>query len=426
MNDAISLLFGPGELEVDIEGVEVLPLVPRHLPELDDPEETIVKALEKPIGSEPLLSLANRAQSACVVLSDKTRPIPYRTLLPPFLETLHAAGLSPESTRLLIATGIHSPMTDREIDDMVGGDVVGRYQVLNHRGREDRSLLSLGMTKAGIPVHVNETYLQADLKILTGLIEPHLLAGYSGGGKSILPGLCGCETMRHMHGPKMIGHPKARNGIVPGNPFREACEEVGQIAGADFILNITTGMKKQVTGVFAGDLEKAWRQGVNALQKQVQIHLAHRPGVVVTSAGGQPTDRTFYQSVKSLEVAADLVKPGGAIVLASECCDGAGSDAFDTILGDLESPEKGLERIQSDGFFVVDQWIVQHFCQAASHARIFAYIPGIEPGRLRNWFLKPVQSVEEGLKKSLGVNRHAEVAVLPKRPRVVPRIGRHP
>lgn len=402
-------------------------LAPRYEKPLDDVETAVLEALANPIGSPSLSCLARGKQSVCIVVSDRTRPIPYPCILPSILKVLAQAGLQEDQIVFLIATGIHQPMTPKEIALLLGEDTARKYRVENHLGRSDQGIRSLGRTESGVPLEVNERYLDSDLKILTGLIEPHLLAGYSGGSKAILPGLCGSRTMRYMHGHTMIGHPLARNGIVQGNPFRLACEEVRRIVGADFLLNVTAGQERQLTGVFAGNPLDAWSVGVQFVQKQVECVLPDRYDLVVTSAGGVPPDRTLYQSVKSFEVAADIVKPGGAILVIAECSEGAGSKAFDDILGDVGSPQEALGLIESEGFFRLDQWIVQHLCQAASHARLFGYIPGIKPDKLKRWFIEPVACLQDDVRTLLengavgATASAAKVALLPGGPRIVPR-----
>jgi len=344
-------------------------------------------------------------------------------ILPPLLTVLLKTGLREEQISFVIATGIHAPMTDREIVHLLGEDIARHYRVLNHCGRTDQGLRFLGHTSTGIPLDVNELYLDSEFKILTGFIEPHLLAGYSGGSKSILPGLCGSRTMRHMHGPWMIGHPLARNGIVGGNPFRFACDEVAGITGADFLLNVTAGEQRKITAVFAGDPSEAWNAGVRFLQSQVECSLSERYDAVLVSAGGIPPDRTLYQSVKAFEVAADMVKPGGMILVLAECSEGAGSAAFDEILGSVGSPQEALEMIGHRDFFLLDQWIVQHLCQAATHARLYGFIPGIGADKLRRWFIEPVDTLDCGtiVDEHFG-HRSIKVAVLPDGPRIVPRL----
>ncbi|KPL09765.1 hypothetical protein AMJ85_06065, partial [candidate division BRC1 bacterium SM23_51] len=266
----VRLTYGKTGLDVRLpKGPAIQVLRSRPCPALTDPPEAIRQALEQPIASAALDELARARSNACVVISDITRPVPNAVLLPPILSTLESAGVAREAITILVATGIHRPNLGDELVELVGPQIASNYRIVNHLSRDEKELRDVGRTRAGIPIHVNRHYLDADLKILTGFIEPHLWAGYSGGRKAILPGVTGLETMKFMHGYAMIDHPGTRYGQLEGNPFHEAGLEVAERVGVDFIVNVTLNEAKQITGVFAGHYDKAHLEGVGFCEKWV-------------------------------------------------------------------------------------------------------------------------------------------------------------
>jgi len=258
----VRMSYGKQGLEVNVPDsnlADILRMIKTK--PLDSPSEAVRKALDEPIASDSLGRLAQGKESVCIVVSDITRPVPNKIILPPMLDVLERSGIRRENIVILIATGIHRPNEGAELDEMLGADIAQSYRIVNHIAREQETHEYLGTTSRGIPVYVDKTYLNADLRILTGLIEPHLMAGYSGGRKAICPGLCPVETMKMMHGPLILEDERATTGIIDGNPFHEGAQEIARMAGVDFIVNVDMNEKREVTGVFAGDLEKAHEEG---------------------------------------------------------------------------------------------------------------------------------------------------------------------
>ena len=322
----VDMKYGHGTVPIDIPDKNLAGVLEtaQSIP-LSDADSAVRKSILTPIASQSLADIALGRDSACIVISDITRPVPNQVILPPILETLDQSGISREKITILIATGIHRPNEGKELEEMVGRSIMDSYRIVNHFSQQSESHAFLGNTHKGTPVYIDKTYLSADLKIITGLIEPHLMAGYSGGRKAICPGLASIETMKVMHGPELMEHPKSAVGILDGNPFHREATEIAQMAGVDFSLNVSIDKNRKITGVFAGDLVESHLVGAKSVEKQAKVTLPEPVDAVVVSSAGYPLDTTFYQAIKGLLTAVEIVKHGGSILLVAACSEGIGS-----------------------------------------------------------------------------------------------------
>ncbi len=412
--------YGKTGLDVEIpEGTRLSLVRAPEVPPLAEPDAAIRKALENPIGAQPLAVLAQGKRDAVVVISDKTRPVPNGLLLSPILETLERSGILRDSIEILVGTGLHRANTREELVEMTSLEIVERYRIRNHVARDSAEHRPLGQTRRGTEIWLDRRYLDADLKIVTGFIEPHLMAGFSGGRKGVAPGLAGVEMMRSLHGPDML-EDHVGPGILEGNPFHEDLLEIAHRAGVDFLLNVTVDRGRRLTGVFAGDLERAHAAGVHEVEQELRVDLAEAADIVVTSAGGYPLDATFYQSVKGLVGALNIVKRGGTIILAAEISEGIGSQDFQKLLAELRGNDEFMARITAPGFFVVDQWMVQHLCQVLRKAEVVLVTGGLDAEVVRSLHVASAKTVEEAMARAL--QRHgprAHVALVPEGPYVL-------
>ena len=362
----MDLFYGEGKLRVNVpERTRLLQMSP--VPPVENPERAVVNAIREPVDSPPLAELARGKKGACVVISDITRPVPNETILPALLQELEASGLDPEKITILIATGMHRPNEGRELESMVGREIMERYRIINHdcERREDlRRVTSI----EGAPIEINRHYLDADLKILTGLIEPHFYAGYSGGRKSILPGISSYETMKFMHSYAVIDHPGVRNCVLEGNIFHEYGLQVTEQVGADFILNVVINTDREMSGVFAGHYNTAHLRGCEFVAEHAVVELEQPADLVITSGGGYPLDSNFYQISKGLTCAKDILRPGGTVIVACECREGLGSEDFCSIMRSVNAPEEFFDYYSQPENFVKDQWCAQNIYQALDHA----------------------------------------------------------
>jgi nickel-dependent lactate racemase len=400
------------ELPASVRVLEMIPLEP-----LSDPTDAVQEALAHPIESPPLKELALGKKNACVVISDITRPVPNKVILPPLLKCLEESGIGKEDITILIATGMHRPNEGKELEYMVGREIMDKYNIVNHYCREPEAYTKIDEID-GAPIEINNHYLDANLKILTGLIEPHFYAGYSGGRKAILPGISSFETMKFMHSYGMIDHPKVTNCLLEGNPFHEYGVRVTELAGVDFILNTVITKEREIAGVFAGHYNHAHVAGCDMVYKHSTVQLDERVDLVITSGGGYPLDATFYQISKALICARDILKKGGTIVVACECREGLGSLEFCGIMRSVCSAQEFFEGYCDPKDFVIDQWCAQNIYQALDHAgRVCIYSPGLSHEDLQKMGAIKIEDVQETVDKLLESNPDA--AVVPDGPYVV-------
>jgi len=416
----IRLDYGTQGLEVEVPDKNLAHLLMiRTLPPLDDPIEATWDALKTPLGTGSLAEIARGRQNACVVLSDFTRPVPNKVILPPILETLEDAGMLSEEILILIATGLHGPTEGETLCEVLGSDICEKYRVENHNGL-DREGHSKVATLDGVDVLIDQRYLKSDLKILTGLIEPHLMAGFSGGRKLVLPGLAHADTIRYFHSPRMLEHPLATTGVLNGNPLHEASLEAAQSAGVDFTVNVTLDKERRLTGVFAGGLEEAHQAGVRVVERAARHWLEEPVDIVLTSSAGHPLDGSFYQSIKGVVAAYGIVKEGGTIILAAECAQGLGSPHFAAGFDRFNSREEFEETLWDPEKSFIDQWQIEEYAKVLRKAEVSVFSDGVNPQTWKKCWADPLSSVEQGIKAAL--SRHgpaARIAILPQGPYVM-------
>lgn len=418
----VKLDYGRDGLEVELpdERVEAVlglhPVVPAP-----DPDAAVRSALASPVGTPPLAELAQGRRSACILISDITRPVPNRLILPPILETLETAGIPREGIEILVATGTHRASTPAELDEMVGPRIAADYRIRSHDAHDLTWHRQIGVTERGVPAWVDRGFLDADLKISIALIEPHFMAGFSGGRKSVCPGICAMETVKIWHGPRFIGHELADAGSVHGNPVHEDSLAIARMSGLDMICDVTIDSQRRIVGVFAGEVEAAWLRGVESVRRVVEANGFRRSDVVLTTTAGYPLDLTFYQAVKGMVGAIPAVKPGGTILVVAKCDEGIGGEIFTRTLLETEDLEAFVASTYEPGVFVPDQWEVHELLKAVRHANVMIYSEGIPEEDLARCFVEPVASVESGVAAAL--ERHgpnSRLVVIPKGPYVVP------
>jgi nickel-dependent lactate racemase len=417
----VKLDYGRTGLEVELPEQTIGPLEIRTAEPIREPETAVWQALRQPIGTPPLTELARGRRNACVVVCDITRPVPNRILLPPILQTLEEAGIQRQSILILIATGLHRPNLGAELEEMLGAEIVSRYRIENHYGKRLHEHSFLGYSPRGVPVYIDRRYVEADLKITTGLIEPHLMAGYSGGRKVICPGLAALETVKFWHGPDFLEHPRADCGIVDGNPVHEEATAIARLAGCDFIVNVCIDSQRRITWIGAGDMERAWQQGVQFCEQLVRVPVPEPVDVVVTTAAGYPLDTTWYQAIKGLTGALPIVKRGGTIILAASLSEGVGSPEFYRLI--LENPDirRFKQRILGRDYFVLDQWQLEELAKVLERCRVKVVSDGLSAEVLRQCHVEPAASVEQAVAEALNeYGPNARLAVIPKGPYVLP------
>ncbi|MYK18150.1 nickel-dependent lactate racemase [Candidatus Poribacteria bacterium] len=417
----VEMRYGTGTLPMEIpeENVAGILEIAESVP-LSDENGAVREAIARPIASPPLAELAGGRESACIVISDITRPVPNKVILPPLLEVLEASGIPREKITILIATGIHRPNNAEELETMVGSDIMETYRIVNHFSQQTETQAYLGKTENGTPVYINKTYLESDLKVITGLIEPHLMAGYSGGRKAICPGIASVETMKVMHGPELMEHPKSAVGILDGNPFHKEATEIALMAGVDFNLNVAIDKQRSITGIFAGDMVKSHLVGAAFVEKQAKVTLPASADAVVVSSAGYPLDSTFYQAIKGLLTAVEVVKQGGSILLVAAGSEGIGSKPFTDLIFKTDDLTAFVQGLYNPANFVIDQWQLEELAKVARKADIYFYTDGIPYHQRSKLFVHPLKTPQEGIEEILDrYGADAQIAVIPEGPYVL-------
>lgn len=416
----VRLLYGKTGLEVTLPERNVVKcLASKPLPPLEHPSESLAALLAAPLGTPPLAQLASGKQSACIVISDLSRPVPNKLLLPPILHILETQGIAREKILILVATGLHRAATSEELLEMLGPEILARYRIESHDARDAAANVFLGTSPGGVPIWINKQYLESELKILTGLIEPHPMAGYSGGRKSICPGIAGEKTICTWHNPAFIGHEKTRFGILEGNPIHEEAVWVARAADCDFVVNAVIDARRDVFALFAGDMEEVHREGVAAVRRLVVDSVPEPVDIVVTSSAGYPLDNSWYQSIKGVLAPVAILKPGGTIILASACTQGIGNPELPELAHRFPTMEAFLEAIHND-YFIINQWQVQQLGQALAKGHVRVVTDGLPSEEIARYYVKPAPNVETAVAEALAeYGNDATIAVMSEGPYVL-------
>jgi nickel-dependent lactate racemase len=420
----VKLSYGTTGLPLELDdGLDVTVVEPRFVPALADPAAAVRAALESPLGSPPLREVVRPGMSVGVVFSDITRPAPNPLLLGAVLEVLDAVpGVQ---VTLFNALGTHRPNTEAELRAMVGDGIVGRRRIVQNDSFDPAGQVRVGVTSKGHETWLNAALMACDLKILTGFIEPHLFAGFSGGGKALMPGMAGQRTVLGNHDAGMVGHPNAIWGVTHGNPIWEEVREVAGQAGRTFLLNVTLNRDKAVTGVFAGDLDRAHAAGCAFVKGSAMVAVPRPFDIVVTTNSGYPLDLNLYQSVKGMRAADQVVRTGGTIIIAARCSDGLPEHGlYGKILRESRSPQELLDKICAPGFLEQDQW--QAHIQALIQTRADVYVrsDGLSDDEIRAALLEPCRRVEDTIAELLvKYGPRAAICVLPEGPQTIPYVA---
>jgi nickel-dependent lactate racemase len=409
--------FGKNGIEVSVpDGFACRVIRSRSGAALKDGAAALDAALDHPIGSEPLAELAVGKKTAAISVCDITRPAPNRITLPPLLNRLHGAGIPVDGIAILIATGLHRGATEDEVRQIVGPEIAAAYRVVSHDARAFKEHRSLGSTRRGTPVYIDERFMAADLHITLGFIEQHLMLGFSGGRKLIAPGLAAQETIKVLHSPKFMREPLATEGSIAGNPLHAELLEIARMARHDFILDVTLTQEREISGVFAGGPVKAHAAGVEFVETTCLERLKEPVDAVITSAAGYPLDLTFYQTTKGITAAQHIVKPGGRILLLGECAEGMGSGEFARKMEAFKGYESFLDEI-ADTAVEVDQWQIEKVALVGLKNELFFYTPGVSKQQLGGLGATAYEDLGSAVAATLnGLPAGARVALVPDGP----------
>lgn len=415
----IHLQYGKDGLSVALPSDNVTVLAPRFIPGLPDEAAAFQQAAREPINTKPLRELINASDRVAVVIPDITRPLPNDRLLPWLFAEL--AHVPTENFVIINGTGSHRVNTPEELAGMVGAAVFGKYKIVNHNAHDPETLKFAGKTPDGRSVYYNREYVEADKRIVLGFIEPHFMAGFSGGYKGIFPAVADIDAIMHYHRAEVIGSPRSTWGVLEGNPTQEQIRANGSLLPVDFCLNVTLNRKREITNFFCGEVLAAHEQGCAFSKSTVMIPCAEAFPIVVTTNSGYPLDQNLYQAVKGMSAAAQVVAQDGLIVAASKCNDGFPAHGnFKTLLFDHNSPQAILDTILAPGFSMYDQWEAQLLAMIRLKARVGLYsdIPADEVHRAH---LEPVSDIAGFVAEELArIGNDAPIAVLPEGPMTIP------
>ena len=421
----VELNYGRRLLPVELpEDLQITVVRKPPMPVLFDPLAAVRKALEEPVGTPSLHQLARAARSATIAICDITRPVPNHLFLRPLIEVLLRAGIPATGIRVLVATGLHRPNLGSELEELLGDSWVQRtVQVENHYANRNDDHVLLGITATrGTVVRLDKRFVEADLKIATGLVEPHFMAGYSGGRKVIAPGLAHAETITTFHSSRFMADPQAINCNIEGNPLHEEQLEIVGLLGGALALNTVVDEARNLSFVNFGEIVASHAQAVAFVRQYAEVSVKHRFKTVVTSAAGYPLDRTYYQTVKGMVGPIDILEPGGRLIVASECSEGLGSTDFVEAqrrmiqLGSAEFLRRILLKSHAD----IDEWQTQMQLKPMAVGTVQLYSTGLSPEQHALTGIDSIESVRSAVLESIAASGDPAVAIIPEGPYVVP------
>ena len=413
----VRLAYGTGGLDVEVPDDAVV-VRPRDLPALPDEPGAVAGALRAPVAGPALPSLLRRARSVAVVFPDLTRPMPNRTVLPPLLAALERAGVADHALTLLCATGTHRRATDAEMRDLVGPDIVDRYRIVDHDSESDDHV-GVGAVD-GVAVRLQREYVDADVRIVTGFVEPHFFAGFSGGPKAVCPGLAATETILEAHHPRRIADTNATFVTRHGNPVHDFVRAAVALCPPHLSVDVAINRQRQLTAVYAGSLPDA-HDAACAFVGAAAVQVVDEPfDVVVSTNGGHPLDRNLYQTVKGMAAAERIVRPGGIVVMAAACGDGVpDGGGFARMLQAARTPH---DLVDAAGGAALDRWQAQVLGRVLHKAAVWLRSDGLDDARIRSAQLVPVHDLSRAVAEA-AAGAGGRIAVLPEGPFTVASVG---
>lgn len=420
----IDLRYGRGTLPLAVpDGADVTIIRKPDMPLLDDASAAVAEALDRPVNTSPLQTLAAEASTACIAICDITRPVPNHLFLRPLIERLIAAGIAPNRITVLVATGLHRPNEGEELAELIGDSwVLETVNVVNHFARHDDDHVLLGKTSTrGTVVRLDRRFAAADIRIATGLVEPHFMAGYSGGRKVIAPGLAHAETITTFHNARFMSDPAAVNCNLVGNPLHEEQLEIVNMLGGALAINTVIDESRNLSFINFGEIVSSHAQAVDYVRSYCEVPVSRQFHTVVTSAAGYPLDKTYYQTVKGMVGAMDILAPGGDLIIASECSEGMGSPEFVDAQKRLAQlgPTAFLDSLRSQSHANIDEWQTQMQLKPMAIGSIHLYSTGLAADDHAHTCVRITPSVDQAVSESVQ-RGDGSVAIIPEGPYVVP------
>ena len=420
----VHLNYGRGRRAVDLpDGLDISVIAKKAMPLLADPASAMAQALARPVDCPPLVEEAAGARRVCILICDFTRPVPNGVILPPLIRTLLDAGLAPEQITVLVATGLHRPNKGEELAALVGDPWVSEtVAVANHFAREDADHVLLGTTRRGTVVRLDRRFVDADLRIATGLVEPHFMAGWSGGRKVIAPGVAHAETITTFHSARFMEHPNCTNCVLEGNPLHEEQLEIMAMLGDARAVNSVIDDERRVAFLNYGEVVASHAAAVAFAERYCTVPVAERFNTVLTSSAGYPLDATYYQTVKGMVGPLEILEPGGDLIVASACSEGMGSDHYVDAQRRLveNGPERFLEDISSKTHAAIDEWQTEMQLRPMRAGTVHLFTEGLKPEERALTGVNLTDSLAGAVAESTARHSDPRVAVIPEGPYLVP------
>jgi nickel-dependent lactate racemase len=424
-DDSVEIAYGRSGLRVGIpRGAQATVIRKRPLPKIADAPAAVREALARPVDAAPYAELVRGRRSACILICDITRPVPNRLFLRPLIEGLLGAGMPAKRISVLVATGLHRPNEGEELAEVVGDPwVLETVRVENHFARNDADHVDLGATRTrGTPVKLDRRFVEADLRIATGLVEPHFMAGYSGGRKVIAPGIAHADTIRTFHSARFMEDPAAIQCNLEGNPLHAEQLEIVRTLGEVYAVNTVIDEDRDLVHVTFGEVIASHLAAVDFVADSTRVPVGRRFRTLLTSSAGHPLDKTYYQTVKGMVTPLDVLEPGGTLVVASACSEGFGSHEFRAAQERLVAmgPDAFLATLLAKRLADVDEWQTEMQVKSMRVGRVQLYTTGLSPDDRRITGVEQVESVEAALAASVARTGDPAIGVIPEGPYVVP------
>ncbi len=416
----VKLAYGRNGFDIEVPDHAVI-IEPRYTPGLLDEREQAIKAMRQPVGTPALRDMVKSTDQVSIVISDLTRPLPSHKIVPWLMEEL--AHVPRENFVIINGTGSHRDNSEEELIQMLGKDIVHAVKVIHNNAFDKQTQVYLGRSTYGAEVYLNKTYCESDFKIVTGFIEPHFFAGFSGGPKGIMPGIAGIDTILHFHNAAMIGHPLSTWGILEGNPVQGEATEIALMSKPDFMFNVTLNGNKEITNFFAGDVIDGHRLGCEYVLEHAMVACDEPFDIVITTNSGYPLDMNLYQAGKGMSAARQIVKKDGAIICVVECSDGLPDHGnYARIMQMRNTPLEIIEMINEPDFSIFDQWAAQKQALIQLWADVYVY-SALSDNEVERVKLKPIQSIEQTIRElQIKYGEKARIAVMPYGPLTIPYI----
>ena len=420
----VNLSYGKGHLPINLSDDWEVTVVRKPKMNIhNDPAAAVERALRTPVGCDKFVKPNGPDTSVCILVCDITRPVPNGVILPVLVRYLIEVGVDAKDITILVATGLHRPNEGEELAEVIGDEwVLNTVKVVNHFAHKDLDHTYVGTTKSGTEIKLDKRFVNASLRIATGLVEPHFMAGYSGGRKVIAPGIAHADTITTLHNSKFMSHSKTSNCVLEGNLLHAEQLEIVEMIGGAYAINTVIDEDRNLSFVNAGEIVESHLEAVSFMQKFAKITLPEKYSTVVTSSAGYPLDKTYYQTIKGMVGPLEILKEGGSLIVASECSEGLGSPEFIASQKSLKEcgAESFLASIRRKNNAAVDEWQTQMQLKSMRHGEVLLYATGLAEEQRSLTGVHMIDSVEKAIERSVIRNSDPRVAIIPEGPYVIP------